>query len=71
MAYLIMTKPGCVQTQQAKSLLKSRGEQILINMHDTEEKVARFKANGYEAFPAIFHDGVYLGNYADLIEYLE
>ena len=71
MAYLLMTKPGCSYCTRAKALLKSNNESFTVNEHDTPEKIQRFKDAGYTTFPQIFHDGVLVGGYTDLVEYLD
>lgn len=71
MAYLIMTKPGCGYCTRAKQLLKSRNEHYTVSDHDTEEKIERFKNAGYRSFPQVFHDGVLVGGYDALVEYLD
>jgi glutaredoxin len=71
MGFLMMTKPGCNRSAQAKALLRSRGQPVAVNLHDTPEKVDRFKANGYKDFPQIFHNGVLVGGLSDLVDYLD
>ncbi|SOC90096.1 Glutaredoxin [Rhizobium sp. AN5] len=71
MAYHIMTRPGCNYCVRAKALLKSNKEHFTVTDHDTPEKVQRFKDAGYTTFPQVFHDGVLIGGYDQLVEYLE
>jgi glutaredoxin len=71
MAYLIMTRPGCSYCVKAKTLLKNNKLPFAITDHDTPEKVETFKAAGYKTFPQVFHDGVLVGGYDQLVEYLE
>lgn len=71
MAYLIMTKPGCNYCVRAKALLKSNNESFTVTDYDTPEKIQRFKDAGYKTFPQIFHDGVLVGGYTDLVDYLD
>lgn len=71
MGYVIMTKPGCNYCTRAKALLKARGEHFSVVDHDTEEKIEKFKSNGYRTFPQIFHDGFLIGGYDALEEYLD
>lgn len=71
MAWMIMTKPGCNYCTKAKALLKSQNIPFTVSDHDTPEKIARFKENGYATFPQVFHDGVRIGGYDDLVDYLE
>jgi len=71
MGYSMMTKPGCSYCTRAKALLKSHNETVAISDYDTPEKIQRFKDAGYTTFPRIFHDGVLVGGYDDLVEYLE
>lgn len=71
MGYAIMTKPGCTYCTRAKALLKSNNEHFSESIYDTPEKVERFKAAGYKTFPQVFHDGVLIGGFTELEEYLE
>lgn len=71
MSYMMMTKPGCSYCTKAKVLLKSLNHQVFVADHDTPEKIQRFKDAGYKTFPQIFHDGILVGGYDDLVDYLE
>ncbi len=71
MAYLVMTKPGCAYCVRAKALLKSNNESFSESVYDTPERIEQFKEAGYRSFPMIFHDGVLIGGYDALVEYLE
>lgn len=71
MAYMIMTKPGCTYCVRAKALLKSNNLSFSESNYDTPEKQAAFKAAGYPSYPQVFHDGVRVGGYTDLVEYLD
>lgn len=69
--YHIMTKPGCNYCTRAKALLKSQNISYTVQDHDTQEKIDKFKDAGYKSFPMIFHDGVLVGGYDALVDYLE
>lgn len=71
MSWVVMTKPGCNYCTKAKALLKSNNISFGVNDHDTPEKIQKFKDAGYTTFPQIFHDGVLVGGFEDLIDYLE
>lgn len=71
MGWIMMTRPGCSYCTRAKALLKSNNLPVSVIDHDTPEKVAKFKEQGYTTFPQIFHDGVLIGGFTDLEEYLE
>ncbi|MGV1754773.1 glutaredoxin domain-containing protein [Agrobacterium sp. CG674] len=71
MAYLIMTKPGCNYCTRAKALLKSNQLTFSESHYDTPEKQEKFKAAGWTSYPQIFHEGVLVGGYDDLVEYLD
>ncbi|MBD9511536.1 glutaredoxin 3 [Ensifer sp. ENS10] len=71
MSWVMMTKPGCNYCTKAKALLKSNNISFSVSDHDTPEKVQRFKDAGYTTFPQIFHDGVRIGGFDDLEQYLE
>lgn len=71
MSWLMMTKPGCNYCTRAKALLKSNNISFSVSDHDTPEKIQRFKDAGHTSFPRIFHDGMLVGGYDDLVEYLD
>lgn len=71
MGWMIMTKPGCKYCTLAKKELGDRKIHFTVSDHDTPEKVQQFKDAGYKTFPQIFHDGVLVGGYDALVEYLE
>lgn len=71
MSWLVMTKPGCNYCTRAKALLKSNNISFSVANHDTPEKQKVFKEAGYTTYPQIFHDGVRIGGYDDLVDYLD
>ena len=71
MGYMLMTKPGCNYCVRAKQLLKSYNQSFTVSDHDTPEKIQRFKDAGYTSFPQVFHDGVRVGGYDALVDYLD
>lgn len=71
MGWVVMTKPGCSYCTKAKALLKSNNISFSVTDHDTPEKIQHFKDSGYTTFPQIFHDGMRIGGYDELVEYLE
>jgi glutaredoxin len=71
MSWLVMTRPGCNYCTRAKALLKSNNISFSESNYDTPEKQASFKNAGYPSYPQIFHDGVRIGGYTELQEYLE
>jgi glutaredoxin len=66
-----MTKPGCNYCVRAKALLKSNNISFSETHYDTPEKQASFKEAGYPSYPQVFHDGVLVGGYTDLVDYLD
>lgn len=71
MSYHILTKDGCPYCTHTKALLDRHGIAYTVDHHDTEEKIEAFKAAGHRTFPRVFHEGVLVGGYDDLQEYLE
>ncbi|MDD1499661.1 glutaredoxin [Agrobacterium sp. CNPSo 3708] len=71
MAYIVTTKPGCVDCVLAKALLKSNNETFLELVSETPERIESFKDPGYRLLPMVFHDGVLIGGYDVLAEYFE
>ncbi len=70
--WLIYKKPTCVWCDRAAMLLKSKGIEFeTINVMEDAEAQKLFVDNGYKPVPQIFHDGVNIGGYEKLVEYLK
>lgn len=57
----IVTKPGCTYCDQAKTLLTQYGIEY-VELYKMPE--------GFKTYPQIWHDGVHIGGFTELSNYL-
>ena len=77
MTFVVYSKTGCENCEKAKLLL-SHEEMVVINCdqlleHNRDEFILSIELKTkrpFIQFPLIFKDSIYLGSYADLVEYL-
>jgi glutaredoxin 3 len=70
MGFMVITKPGCPFCDKAKAVLEEHGHAYEVDSRDTPESQAAFKAAGHKTYPRVFEDGVLIGGYDDLTDYL-
>ena len=71
--YIIYSKPSCGYCLQAKQLLEM--EQLLfeykqLGTHYDLDELMTLSPNA-KSFPQVFKDGVLVGGFSDLVEYLK
>jgi glutaredoxin len=69
--FRIVTRPGCGYCVQAKDLLTALQYNYEEDEMDTPEKIAEFKASGFETFPQIYRDEFLIGGHDDLLNVIK
>jgi peroxiredoxin (alkyl hydroperoxide reductase subunit C) len=70
--YTVISANGCTYCQKAKSTLSTAGIAFQeFNLHNDHWVTTMMKQAGHKTVPQIFDaDGVHIGGYTELIEYL-
>ena len=71
--YTIYSKPSCGYCSQAKQLLEMEQlpfEYLQLGTHYNLDVLMTLTPNA-KSFPQVFKDGVLVGGYSDLVEYLK
>lgn len=70
-SFIIYTQPGCLYCIKAFDLLRLSNRAInSINVREDQDALEDLRANGLNTVPQIYHNGVHVGGYEDLIQYL-
>ena len=71
--YTIYSKPNCSFCMQARDLLEQNNldfEYLQLGTHYNLDVLMTLAPNA-KSFPQVFKDGVLVGGYSDLVEYLK
>lgn len=69
--WVIITADNCDWCTKAKELLTSKGHRFHEEDARAEGKRDWFRSMGFKTVPQIFHDGVHIGGYQSLVNYLD
>jgi glutaredoxin len=71
MGFMVITKPGCGFCDKAKAVLEEHGIAYEVDNRDTPEAQQAFRDAGHKTYPRVYEDGVLIGGYTELAEYLD
>lgn len=69
MIFTIHTKPGCSWCEDAKTEIKSNGDDYVEIVYSTQADIDGFKAMGFKTFPQIYLKSRRIGGYEDLLDF--
>lgn len=70
--FYIVTQPNCPFCDKAKALLEDKGHDP--KLYDLSEELffrMIFKEMGIKTVPQVWEDGIYIGGYTELVDYLK